>query len=552
MDKIIIRIQYWWYHFRLKYSAIVIACSLMLNLLLTYYVNHTRPSPGGFNSDFDSTYGSSLTLLSIRAILIAICFLSVVLPIMIIHYKVETDGRNCLTDMKQTGRTYWQLLRYYKNSNPYKMDLTEFSTGCWKEKEGVVLGKVGNRVIRRSAYVKGGEGNNYALYALPGDGKTTCQIIPTALRFGGSVLAIDIKSDILNAAKGKRRIKVFAPDAPERSCCYDPLAGIPNMSMMERRMFLEQMAAVIVAEDKESKYWHETARAMFVGIALYCIDCDINTTLPVIAREILKGNAIDWVVKIKDGECEDAQDYTNGFYGSNEKNLSGAYATLAAAVRPFGSGNLAELLSDSDQKEVISTETLYQGYDVYIEIPQDKISVYAPVSSILLNAFLFEFMRRPDISSGKRIRPVLMLLDEFPQLSMPYDYLSAALSTLRSKGISIFLCQQSIAQLQEKYGENGFRAITDCIQNISIMSLQDPASREWAQKLIGSKKVLKVSTSSGGSAGDNMSRGSSSLNAQDTWEPIFRAGDFGNLGNKVIIYMRGKYVLAEKTPWYEA
>lgn len=548
MDEIVFKIKYWWYHFRLKYSSMVIAGMILINLLITYYIDNPRPSHG-FGNDLQTIPGARLMFLPIRVALVAISVLSILLPVMIIHYRDVTDGRDCLEDMRDTGRTYWQLIKYYRDANPYKMDISEFSTGSWKEKEGVVLGRVGNRTIRRSAFVKGGEGNNYALYALPGDGKTTCQIIPTALRFGGSVLAIDIKGDILHAAHNKRKIKLFAPDDPVISCHYNPLADIKNMTMMERRMFLEQMAEVIVVEDKESKYWHETARALFIGIALYCIDWNANTTLPQISKEVLKGNAIDWVTKIRDSECEDAQDYTNGFYGSNEKNLSGAYATLAAAVRSFASGNLGELLTESG--DMISPDLLYEGYDIYIEIPQDKISVYSPVSSILLNAFLFSFMKRPDISCGKRIRPVLMMLDEFPQLSMPYDYLSAALSTLRSKGVSIFLCQQSIAQLQEKYGGNGFRAITDCVQNISIMSLQDPASREWAQKLIGSRKVLKMSTSSGGGTMNETSQGSASLNAQEAWEPIFRAEDFGNLGNHVVIYMRGKYVIAEKTPWFE-
>ena len=466
-------------------------------------------------------------------------------------YRDMTNGRDCLEDMRTSGRTYWQLLRFYRDADPYRLDISDMPYGRWQDTEGVILGRLEDRVISRSAFTKGGEGCNYSLYALPGDGKTTCQIIPTALQFGGSVLAIDIKGDVYNAARSKRRIKVFAPDAPEQSCHYNPLAEIKEMSIMERRQFLEQMAAVIVPEDRETKYWHETGRAIFIGIALYCIDRDIRTTLPEIAREILRGNAVDWIIKIKESNCEEAKDYTDGLYGSNEKNLSGAYGTLASSVRSFASGSLAELLSDS--YDAISPQTLYDGYDIYIEIPQDKISVYSPVSSIMLNAFLFSFMRREDISSarasGRNLRPILMLLDEFPQLSMPYDYLSAALSTLRSKGISIFLCQQSIAQLQEKYGANGFRAITDCIQNISIMSLQDPESRRWAQDLIGTRKVLKMSTSSGGSA-DDMSRGSSSLNAQEDWEPIFRAEEFGNLGDKVVVYIRGKYVLAEKTPWY--
>ena len=544
MDEIIYTIRYTWKHYKLKIPCTVMMLSLLIDVVAGRYVL----SPGVRLSQ-DSPVPIELATYSLRLVLILLCISSAVIPVMMIRYSDATGGRSCFIDMRETGRTYHELLRYYKDANPYRLDVKDYPVGSWKYNEGVILGQTSGHTICRSAFENGGEGHNYALFAQPGAGKTTCQIIPTALNFAGSILAIDIKGDIYNATHNRRRIKCFCPDEPGNSCHYNPLGQIGKMTVDERRTYLEQMAAVIVPEDKENKYWHETARALFIGISLHCLEGDIGITLPEISKKILLGNAVDWVMTIKDGDCKEAQAYTNSMYGSSEKNISGAYAELAKNVRPFASGKLAGLLDDKGDS--LSPESLLRN-DIYIIIPQDKIQIYAPISSILLQDFMSFFMRRNDITSGEKKRPVLFLLDEFAQLRIEADYLLAALATLRSKCVSLFLCMQSLAQLSSKYGDNGCQAIMDCCQTISVMSAQDPESRKWFQSLVGTEKVLKVSTNTSG-PGDfqNGWPQGGGRSVQEVREHIFQPEDFANLGSKVLIYTKGKYTLADKTPWYK-
>ncbi|MCD8324222.1 MAG: TraG/TraD/VirD4 family protein [Clostridiales bacterium] len=87
-------------------------------------------------------------------------------------------------------------------------------------------------------------------------------------------------------------------------------------------------------------------------------------------------------------------------------------------------------------------------------------------------------MRREDISSGKDIKPILFLLDEAVQLNLDFSLLSQAMSTLRSKKVSIFLLVQSIAQIEGRYGEAHCREIMDLCAYISCFNAQDPKSRE--------------------------------------------------------------------------
>ena len=160
------------------------------------------------------------------------------------------------------------------------------------------------------------------------------------------------------------------------------------------------------------------------------------------------------------------------------------------------------------------------------------------------------FMQRSDQATGEKLRPIIMLLDEFPQLHFDFDTLSQALSTLRSKSVTLFLAQQSIAQIKGRYGEAHCREIIDTCAYISFMSIQDPKSREWAQRLIGRQKVLKRGTSIN-SGGANASSGES---VQELMEYIYEAADFGYIGpdgEDVIIYANGKYIQCQKTNCYE-
>ena len=453
-----------------------------------------------------------------------------------IRYQDITGRPSYRKDHGRYKRSYQELVSYFKDANPYKINVTDLPIGYWKYTEGVILGKIGRRLIKRDS---SGEGN-LALFGGPGTHKTTSQIIPTALRFSGSVLAIDIKGDILHWTKNTRNIKIFNPEDPN-SHHFNPLYGIESMTMTERTSLIESFAAILLEDDPKDKYFVPGGRDFFCGIALYMLHENIHTTFPEIITALLHGNAIQWVKQIVASDCDEAKDYLGSYYGTNEKNVSGCYNTACVAVRSLNAGALNILLDSSNYS--LSPQDLEDGYDIYIEILQDKIKQYSKISSIMVQTFMSAFMKRIDSSSGIKTRPIIFLLDEFPQLHFDWDTLSTALSTLRSKNVSLFMAQQSIAQLESKYGSNHYREIIDNCRYISIMSAQDPKSRTFFQQLIGTEKVLKVSNS--------QNNKDSSRNVTEAREYIYQPEDFSNLEEDVVIYMNGKYIQAQKTKCYE-
>jgi hypothetical protein len=485
----------------------------------------------------------------------------------------KLTGRSYRKDHIEFRKSYKELVDFYTKNNPYKLDVDDLTVEDWHNADGVILGKYkdqhGNyRLIKRDSDANG----NLVAFGLPGCGKSTTQAATTAERFnanlkngGCGVFAISIKGDLLNFVKGKRtNIKVFTPDCAAGSCHYDPLHGVTEMSWTDRKVFAENLAINVCPDEQgdNSAYFVGGARDYLAAIILYLLYLHDsgkrkgNLKFPEIVDMILQSSVFELTMQIHDSESKIAGEYTNGYIGSSEKNVSGIWSHLCKRIRTLNAGALPILLDG--EGDCITPEDLEVG-DIYIDVPQDKYDVYAPCMAIIITNFLQAFMRRNDVSSGKKIIPILFLLDEAVQLNLDYSMLSKAMSTLRSKKVSLFLLMQSVAQLEGRYGESHAREIIDLCAYISVFNAQDPKSREYFQKLVGRQKMLKRTTSisSTGSTESN----SSGTNVTETDEYIFEAADFGDLNlkdkksrkitHRVLIYDNGKYIIAETTPCYQ-
>ena len=154
------------------------------------------------------------------------------------------------------------------------------------------------------------------------------------------------------------------------------------------------------------------------------------------------------------------------------------------------------------------------------------------IVQIFLNSFI---MRDKNPYAGRMpdgtLRPCLMCLDEFAQLStLKYEVVATAFMTLRSKNVSIACALQSKSSLAEMFhSENASMSLIDCVTTFCFLSIQEVQTREWASKLIGERKVLRISNSLTGGSNGKKSNGKS---VQEATEPIFSPADFGNLINR--------------------
>lgn len=461
------------------------------------------------------------------------------------RYKKLT-GRNFAHDNGKYKRTYGELVDYFKDADPHKLNTDIFEEKNWKQASGIIFGMDGKKLIQIPANCE----SNISIMGPPGSGKTSGIVITNAVKFPGSVLAIDVKGDIYNFAKKYRKIVRFCPDNPNaltESCHFDPMAGIKKMNITDKKLYLESMATVLIPDEggSDGNYFTTRARKYFQGIAHMMLYENPDTKFPDIVHAILKGNFAEWVFKAHETECTEAAELLLSFEGNSEKNVSGAYDNLCTALTPFSNPVLDQLLDGKGK--CVSIKTLEKGYDVYLQISQEHLDAYAPLFTLLIQSFSTAFTKRPDSSTGAKNRPILMLLDEFPQLTFSYKMINSNLSTLRSKSIVIAIIQQNLSQLEYRYQPTGARSILGNCNYQIILGSNDINSSKVFSETFGTHKILKVSNSE--TTSDKTSSGRS---IQEAREPIFYPEDFGDLSStkEMAIYFKGKWCKCKKINCY--
>ena len=457
-------------------------------------------------------------------------------------YKYKT-GRSFGYDSSHYKRTYHELVEYFQDADNMKMDIASLPTMSWKESSGLIFGKVRNKLI---SYEPNKNGICAMVWGAPGDGKTTSTIITSCRQFGlkknaagklvqkGAVMVTDLKGDIYEANKKYRRIKRFSTIHWQDA---------RKMKPQERTIFLENLAITIIPEEggADSKYFVDGARDFFTGICLYLLNQDNTLSFPSIIEEIVIGNYSKWVLEIMKSEDKYAQAYTNHFYGENEKNVSGTYSKLVSSARLFGTDIMKTLLTNDEN--VISPADLENCIDIYIQIDPNQITLMAPVIAMIYQAFMSAMLYRKEGQDP----PIAFVLDEFGQIpAMPVIASSAAL--MRAYNCSLLFSCQSLAMIEKHYGLAGRKLLMDCVKVNCFLSIMDPDTRDWASRLIGTRKVLKISNSE-----QQTQNGTVGRSVSEAREKIFEPEVFGDLPNEdaLIIYYKGKYVKAEKTYYFK-
>ena len=463
------------------------------------------------------------------------------------HYKT---GRCYSYDYGHYKRTYTELVDYFKDADPHKLDTSDFPETNWKSTKGIVFGTDKGKLIT----IPSNSECNIAIMGPPGSGKTSGIAIINAITFSGSVLAVDIKGDLYNyvSKHTKRKILRFCPDSPtalKDSLHFDPFAELKKMSPTDQKLYLESVATVLIPDEggEAGNYFTTRARKMFQGITFLILHKNPDTDFPTVIHSILQGNVFNWVTESMESDCAPSKELLASFYGNNEKNITSAYDALCTALVHFSNPILDELLSNKGK--CVSIAELDKGYDIYMQISQEHLDAYAPLFTLLIQSFSTAFTKRPDTSTGAKNRPILMLLDEFPQLTFSYKMINSNLSTLRSKSIICMVIQQNLSQLEYRFQPAGARSILGNCNYQIILGSNDINSSKVFSDTFGSRKVLKVSNTE--TKAQNSTSGRS---VQEATEKVFPPEYFGDLSadKKMVIYFKGKYCECKKLNCYTA
>lgn len=419
-----------------------------------------------------------------------------------------------------------------------------------------------------------------------GSGKSSCIAIQALESWDGTFLAIDIKRELLEKTRCMQKpTKVFSFSDEECYSHYDPMyllrEGNPDDLVQNAREIAQSI--IPIPPGIKDDFWHKAAQNVLTATLLYIYDLkevdeetgeiiegNFNMAMSLIQKKTI-GELIETLSKSKN---EIIRMLINQFCNIDDpeesRMLQGISAELSAHVVVFATNNCIKA-SFTRSDNMIRWEDL-ETSNIFMEIPEDKLEQWSGAIGLMITQLIRTLERRPEKynhdGEARKIPPVLLLLDEFPRLGK-IDVIQNAISTLRSKNITICLVIQSLSQLANTYGKNVSSIILDNCPYKAILNVSDPRNQRLISDMVGNKFVKKItfseshSTSYGTNCGIGIGRaGSFSIGASNgtswttgqSWmemrEPIIYPEEFSTLKDIVLLHPDG-FCRIDKLPYYE-
>ena len=346
-------------------------------------------------------------------------------------------------------------------------------------------------------------------------------------------VALDCKKELSSHYQNLRK-----KDLVKRECLifdptlggvhYDPFASLKKDSSH----FIEnvrEMAYILIPlpPNDPNSYWINMARDLLSAIIIYGISAklDFIETMS-IAVSLPTGEVCK---RIMQSSCDRAKLFINEIASLKEEQQASIGTDMKQHLMVFATDQfIQDALSSSEGETTFSWDEIAmtpEAPNVFLRLDQDRLEQWSSMIRLMLTQLIRTLERRPDKHSydGRQVKPILLLLDEFPLLGK-IEAITNALTTLRSKKVTFCLIIQSIAQLDVVYGSNVRKIIVDNCQYKIILNITEPDSQEYFSRLIGTVPVCRKGISqSHDSYTDSMTYG---LQIQEFREPLILPHEF--------------------------
>lgn len=335
-----------------------------------------------------------------------------------------------------------------------------------------------------------------------GSGKTVGLIIPwivSALRGGHSVVALDVKGDLLDAIRG------FAArggpiGVPVGKWDYtDPAHSVRWPWLAELKTDDQIDAAVTAILGRESK--QSTADPFFYRrdwqLLRGLLRLATSTLMPGKVKPSLLGRALadrDYLVGAASAfpNAPGAADIMATIGRVDDSDYAKVASGVATAVAKLDSPAI-DAVSEPDPSRAFT-------FDMLLSKPT-LLVVVAPLrggetARFLSTIFLNLLVRRMFAQFGKSATHTFLVIDEAPRIVDRFDF-EEVLSVARSAGVSVVLAAQDIGQFKDENERSTI--LTNCATYVSL-SGASPMSVKFLMERLGKHRVsaLDLSHSTGG------------------------------------------------------
>lgn len=334
------------------------------------------------------------------------------------------------------------------------------------------------------------------VFAGSGGFKTTSVTIPTALKWGGTLIVLDPSNEVApmvkaHRIKAGRDVIVLDPKDPDigfnaldwigqhGGTKEEDIAAVASWIMSEsgrasgvrddffRASGLQLLTAIIadacLSGHTEKK--DQTLRTVRMNLS------EPEPKLRARLQEIYDNSESDFV-----------KENVAAFVNMTPETFSGVYANAIKETHWLSYPNYAGLVSGS----TFSTDDIASGTtDVFVALDLKTLETHGGLARVIIGSFLNAIYNRDGAMPGR----ALFLLDEVARLGF-MRILETARDAGRKYGITLLMIYQSIGQMRETYG--GRDATSKWFESaswISFSAINDPETADYISRRCGTTTV---------------------------------------------------------------
>lgn len=334
------------------------------------------------------------------------------------------------------------------------------------------------------------------VFAGSGGFKTTSVTIPTALKWGSTLVVLDPSNEVApmvleHRTKAGRDVHILDPKLPETGINVLDWIGRfggtreEDIAAVASWIMSDSGRASGVRDDFFRASGLQLLTALIADVCLSGHTEGKDQTL----RQVRK-NLAEPEPKLRErlqtihanSQSDFVKENVAAFVNMTPETFSGVYANAVKETHWLSYPNYAALVSGSS----FSTDNLAAGtVDVFINIDLKTLETHSGLARVIIGSFLNAIYNRDGAVKGR----ALFLLDEVARLGY-MRILETARDAGRKYGITLTMIYQSIGQMRETYGgRDAASKWFESVSWISFAAINDPETADYISRRCGPTTV---------------------------------------------------------------
>lgn len=382
-----------------------------------------------------------------------------------------------------------------------------------------------------------------------GAGKTRFYCKPNLMQANTSFVVLDPKGEQVRAVGNLLRekgyeVKVLDLINMEKSHCYNPFVYLRNDNDVQRLVTNLFKSTTPKGAQTSDAFWDNAAQMLLLALVFYLkYEAPEDEQNFAMVMEMLRAGDVDEDNNMPspldnlfyDLEKTDpnhiALKYYRSYHSGAAKTLKSIQITLAARLEKFNLESLAAL-TITDELEL---NTLGEKKTAIFALIPDNDTSFNFLVSILYTQLFQQLFEVADKKYGGSLPVhVHFLMDEFANVSLPDDF-DKILSVMRSRGVSVSIILQNLAQLKALFEKQWESIVGNCDEFVYLGG-NEQATHKYVSELLG-KETIDTNTF-GQSYG---MRGNYTKNDQQAGRELLTPDEVRMLDNKyALLFIRGE------------